>query len=143
MRVGETLCPGLLELYRRGVTGARLHAAALASDDDPAIDDAVEIAEAGRRLRVSRARIDHVVGLFVAAHLRLVALEHEASARDQLGRFFGSSGGRRAGERSLADDPLAAVSVTPACELAAAALGPLLAVPVGLALASFGVSEEA
>jgi hypothetical protein len=143
MRAGEALSPGLLELLRRGVTGARLHAAAIAADDDSAADDAVEIEESGRRLRVSRARIDHVVELFVAARLPLVALAHEASARDHLGRFFGPTGGKRAGDRSLADDPLAAVSVTPACEPAAAALGSLLAVPVGLALASFGVSEDA
>jgi len=143
MRAGEALSPGLLELHRRGVTGARLHAAALAADDDSAAEDAVEIEESGRRLRVSRARIDHVVELFVAARLPLVALAHETSARDHLDRFFGPTGGKRAGDRSLADDPLAAVSVTPACEPAAAALGSLLTVPVGLALASFGVSEDA
>lgn len=143
MRAGEALSPGLLELHRRGVTGARLHVAALATDDDSAAGDAVEIEESGRRLRVSRARIDHVVELFAAARLPLVALDDEASARDHLGRFFGPTGRKRAGERTLADDPLAAVSVTPACEPAAAALGSLLAVPVGLALASFGVSEEA
>lgn len=143
MRAGEALSPGLLELHRRGVTGARLHAAALATDDDSAADDAVEVDEGGRRLRVSRARIDHVVELFVAARLPLVALEHEASARDHLARYFGPAGRKCSGERSLADDPLAAVSVTPACEPAAAALGSLLAVPVGLALASFGANEDA
>jgi hypothetical protein len=138
----ESLCPGFLELHRRAVAGARLHAAALAAEDDTADEDAVEIEECGRQLRVSRTRIDHVVELFLAARLPLVALRSETSARDRLVRHFGTADGRRAGERSLAEDPLAAVSVTPACENAAGALGKLLAVPVGLALASFCANEE-
>ena len=138
----ETLCPGFLELHRQVVGDARLHAAALSPDGDASTNDAIEIEESGRHVRVSRTRIDHVVDLFIAARLPLVALECEDAARDHLARYFGPAGGRRAGERSLADDPLAAVSVTPSCEGAAAALGKLLAVPVGLALAAFGASEE-
>ena len=142
MSAGQTLCPGFLELSRRAVTGARLHAAALAAEDDAVADDVVEIEESGQRVRVSRARIDHVVDLFLAARLPLAALHSEASARDHLVRRFGTADCKRAGERSLADDPLAAVSVTPACESAAGALGKLLAVPVGLALATFGANED-
>jgi hypothetical protein len=142
-RADEGLCPGFLELHRQAGSGARVHAAALVADDGTDEGDAVEVEESGRCFRVSRSRIDHVVDLFVAAGVPLATLEHEAAARDRLARFFGPAGGRRVGERSLADDPLAAVSVTPACEAAAAALGSLLAVPVGLALGCFGVSEEA
>jgi hypothetical protein len=142
MRVSGGLCPGFLELSRRTVSDARLHAAALAAAADATDEDAVEIEESGSRFHVSRARIDDVVDLFLAARLPLVTLECETSARGHLVRYFGPPDGRRAGERSLADDPLAAVSVTPACEGAAAALGPLLAVPVGLALASFGSGAE-
>lgn len=139
---GDALCPGFLEVHRRAAGGARLHAAALAVDDEATIEDAVEIEESGRRLRVSRKRIDHVVDLFRAARLTLATLQCETSAREHLGRYFGPADGRREGERSLADDPLAAVSVEPTCESEAAALGSLLAVPVGLALSAFGVRED-
>jgi len=119
-----------------------LHAAALATHDVTDDADAIELEESGRRLRVSRTSVDRVVALFDAARLLLVALEDETAARDHLVRFFGPAGEKRSGERSLADDPLAAVSVAPACEATAAALGHLLAVPVGLALGCFGVSGE-
>ena len=142
--LGETLCPGFLEVCHRGAAGARLHAAALATDDGTTEnDDTLELEEAGRRFRISRARIDHVVGLFASARLYLVALDLDASAADRLALHFGPATSRPLGQRGLADDPLAAVSVTPACEAAAAALGDLLSVPVGLALASFRASEEA
>jgi hypothetical protein len=139
---GQALCPGFLELHRRGVNGAGLHVAALAAGADGSAEDAIEIEEGGGPLCFSRACIDHVVDLFRVARLPLVRLEGEASARRHLMQYFGPSDSKRTGERSLAGDPLAAVSVTPACESSAAGLGELLAVPVGLALASFGVCEE-
>lgn len=141
--VGRMLCPGFLELVSQGVAGARLHAAAVAIDDGPAEnEETIELEEAGRCFHISRSRIDHVVRLFAAARLHLVALDLDAAADDRLARHFGPANSRPVGQRGLADDPLAAVSVTPACEEAAAALGNLLAVPVGLALASFGASED-
>jgi hypothetical protein len=135
-------CPGFLELHRRFVSEARLHAAAVAAANEASGDDILEVEESGQSVRVALAGIDHVVDLFHAARLPLVWLACETTARDHLLRHFGPADGKRPGERSLADDPLAAVSVAPACESAAARLGELLAVPVGLALASFGVSED-
>jgi hypothetical protein len=139
---GQALCPGFLELHRRGVNGAGLHVAALAAVAYGAAEDAIEVEEAGGPMCFSQAGIDHVVDLFRVARLSLVRLEGETSARSHLMRYFGPVDSKCTGERSLADDPLAAVSVTPTCESAAASLGALLAVPVGLALSSFGVCEE-
>jgi len=142
--VGKMLCPGFLEVHRQGVAGARLHAAALTTDDGPSEnDDTLELEEAGRCFRISRTRIDYVVGLFAAARLYLVALDVDGPADERLARHFGPSTSRPVGQRGLAEDPLAAVSVTPACEATATALGSLLTVPVGLALEYFGAIEGA
>jgi hypothetical protein len=122
--------------------GATGHVAALAAVAYGAAEDAIEVEEAGGPMCFSQAGIDHVVDLFRVARLSLVRLEGETSARSHLMRYFGPVDSKCTGERSLADDPLAAVSVTPTCESAAASLGALLAVPVGLALSSFGVCEE-
>jgi len=138
----STPCAGFLELHRRYVKEARLHAAALASAAGSMGENILEVEEGGQSVRVSLSDIDHVVDLFHAARLSLVWLACETTARGHLLQHFGPADSTRAGERRLADDPLAAVSVAPACERAAANLGNLLAVPVGLALASFGVSQE-
>ena len=136
--------PGLLEVSRSLSVGAPLHVAALdkshlATDDADAIDVATET----EHLRVARAAIDGTVATFRAAKLRLVALTTEPAARASLARFLGEARALAANERSLAGDPLAAVSVAPDCETQAAALGELLSVPVGTALSAFGMIEDA
>ncbi len=120
---------------------ARVHVAALDSTHlEPDEDDAVEIATGGGTLRAARIAIDLAASGFRVAGLRLVALTTEPAARASLGRFLGAARGHAEG-RSLAGDPLAAVSVAPECETTAAVLGELLTVPVGMALDAFGMVE--
>jgi len=135
--------PGLLEVSRSLSVVAPLHVAALdkshlATDDA----DAIEVATETHHLRVARTAIEGTVATFRAAELRLVALTTEPAARASLARFLGEAR-VVANERSLAGDPLAAVSVAPDCETQAAALGELLSVPVGTALSAFGMIEDA
>ena len=134
--------PGLLDASRAMHVRARIHVAALdAAHLEPADDDAVEVETSEGALRAARSAIDGAAQSFRAADLRLAALTTERVARASLARFLGESRGQGEG-RSLAADPLAAVSVAPDCEPTAAALGELLAVPVGMALAAFGMVEE-
>jgi hypothetical protein len=122
----------------------RFHVAALdAVDLEPSDGDAIEIPTDDGTLRAARKSIDRAVSEFRAADLRLVALMLAPAARASLSRFLGQSRSSTTEGRSLAGDPLAAVSVSPDCEAAAASLGELLAVPVGLALQAFGMVEEA
>ena len=135
--------PGLLEASRACAVSARLHVAALdvahLSADGA---DAIEVDGAAGPLRVARGAIDRAVASFRAAELRLVALTVEPAARASLARFLGEARALAPNERSLAGDPLAAVSVAPDCEAGAAALGELLSVPVGMALSAFGMVED-
>ena len=135
--------PGLLEASLACAAGRRLHVAALDTVHLAAGDgDVVEIASPAGAIRAARIVIDGAAANFRAAKLRLVTLTVEPVARAALARFLGESSDRAAGGRGLAGDPLAAVSVAPDCEAQAAALGGLLAVPVGLALLAFGVVVE-
>jgi len=135
--------PGLLEASRACGVGTRLHVAALdVAHLGAAGPDAIELDADSGRLCVARAAIDRAVWTFRAAELRLVALTVEPIARASLARFLGEARSLAPNERSLAGDPLAAVSVAPDCETQAAALGELLSVPVGMALSAFGMVEE-
>ena len=134
--------PGLLDASRALGVGARLHAAALDGSHLGADGaDAIEVANDAERVRVARPAIDLTVAAFRAAELRLIALTTEPAARASLVRFLGEARALATSERSLAGDPLAAVSVAPDCESQAAALGELLSVPIGMALSAFGMVE--
>jgi len=136
--------PGLLEASRACAVRVRFHVAALdAVHLEPSDGDVVEIPTEGGTLRAARVAIDRAASGFRAAELRLLALTLAPAARDSLSRFLGQARSSSTEGRSLAGDPLAAVSVAPDCEAAAASLGELLAVPVGLALQAFGMVEEA
>jgi hypothetical protein len=134
--------PGLLEASGALGAAARLHAAAL---DGKYLDcegvDAVEIALESESIRVARTAIDRAVASFRAAELRLVALTTEPAARASLVRFLGEARTLSGNGKSLAGDPLAAVSVAPDCEAQAATMGELLSVPIGMALSAFGMVE--
>lgn len=136
--------PGLLEASRALAVGVRFHVAALDTVHlEPSDEDTIEIPTDGGILRAARTAIDQAASEFRAADLRLVALMLAPAARESLSRFLGQARSSATEGRSLAGDPLAAVSVAPDCETAAASLGELLAVPVGLALQAFGMVEEA
>jgi hypothetical protein len=138
---GSAICPGLLDVARCGAGSAWLHAAALSELAGATIDLDIEVDCEGRIARYARAVIAEVRAGFETAGLRLATLQAEPWARVQLLRFLGGSAERRSADRCLADDPLAAVTVAPECEAQAAALGPHLAVPIGLGLAYLVVSR--
>ena len=140
------ICPGLLEVAGAGAKHAQLHVAAL--DALPAagaissagVADEVEIEIETETLRFARGEIADAAALFRRADLALVSLRAAAAARAELSRVLGAAPCAGA-ERSLAGDPLAAISVAPECETKASALGASLAVPVGLALCCLGSPE--
>lgn len=136
--------PGLLEASLACAVRVRFHVAALdAAHLEPSDGDAIEIPTDSGTLRAARTVIDRAASGFRAAELRLVALTLAPAARASLTRFLGAGGPNETEGRSLSGDPLAAVSVAPDCEAAAASLGELLTVPVGMALQAFGMVEEA
>ncbi len=161
---GPLFAPGLLETAL--VLGSRSLANLAALDDVYARvirdDDEQDVAPAGRvsgaappqatmRVQVqgadgwcveaSGAAVEEARRLFEEAHLKLVSLDCYACALANLGAVLGdgepSFDAAPSGSSAAALDPLAAVSVTPEAEDTAVALGPLLTVPVGLALAAF------
>jgi len=158
--------PGIVEAAR-AVSACRLrHAVALddefcrivGEDGPPAgfagdlATVAVPVAGAGQaRVEASLAAIETLMELFRQAHLSLDVLDCGACATMSLGQFLGRPLEREAHGGGLADvtvspafpDPLAAVSVAPQCEAAAAELGAALTVPVGLALGVFGLVTDA
>jgi hypothetical protein len=132
-----------------------------ADADSPAL---VRVAVAGGEPFVCSAdavAVAHVRERFAAAGLRLQRLDCAPCARLALTAFlgapapsvldYGAAGGEVAtvfertftgAPRAAPLDPLAAVSVAPDCEDAAAALAARLAVPVGLALLWFGYVDR-
>lgn len=82
------------------------------------------------------AAVEAVRALFARTDLTLEQLDAEPCARLSLHAFLGADPAELGSV-----DPLAAVSVLPGCERAAAELAERLAVPVGLALARFAWSE--
>lgn len=141
------ICPGLLEVAGAGAEHAVLHVAALdatpaaGANTPAAAADEVEVELEGATLRFARREIEGAVASFRRAALPLVSLRAAAVARAELVRVLGGEP-RADAQGTLAGDPLAAISVTPDCEIKAAALGASLAVPVGLALCSLGSSED-
>jgi hypothetical protein len=136
------ICAGILELASRGAKNALIHVAAIdapASADEPA---ELEVDCDGEVTAYSRDLIEEAAACFRRAQLPLASLRAEPWARSQLLRFLGGADRKGDAKSGLAADPLAAVTVVPECESRATALGPLLAVPIGLALACFGVETQ-
>jgi hypothetical protein len=75
--------------------------------------------------------------LFEAARLRLVSVDCAPCARLTLDRYLGPGSG------GSVHDPLTAASVSPECELTAAAMAAELTVPVGLAVGYWGLVADA
>jgi hypothetical protein len=92
-------------------------------------------------VEASRKAVEHVARLFRDAGLSLDAVDCADCAALGLTAVLGGDRRQppiaRSGPAAL--DALAAVSVAPACEEAAVALGPRLSVVVGLALVRFGL----
>jgi hypothetical protein len=92
----------------------------------------------------SSAAIGRAVERFAGARLELAALDAAPCALLNLARYLARGGCSDAVADAAHDDldPLTAVSVAPECERDAARLGHGLAVPVGLALAHFGLVDD-
>lgn len=135
----RAICPGLLELGLVVAAGVESHAAALDEQEAEDGGSGVRVEWADGSAGFSATVITEVVSGFARVGFRLAALRPAPWARGQLTRFLGAAVASPPADRRLADDPLAAVTVAPDCEAQAARLGPLLAVPIGMALACFGV----
>jgi hypothetical protein len=90
----------------------------------------------GVRVWADEAAVAEAAGLFRRSRLRLVALDCEPCALASLAEVLGASDAAAARRQHLS-----AVSVLAEAETAAEALGDDLAVPVGLAVAWFGVGH--
>ncbi len=141
--------PGLLDAAR-AVGGRDLeHAAALSKEFCRLVDASEAAADGDRQQGWCRFAVHGMEGatayadpeavaaargLFRDCGLELRALDCEECALATLGLYLGSGGGD-------AVDPLAAVELREECIGAATAIGPGLAVPVGLALSRLGGSN--
>jgi hypothetical protein len=100
----------------------------------------------GLRAFAARPAIANAEARFRGAGLRLVALDCADCALMTLAMYLGRGSDADLAatlEDAHALDPLTAVSVAPECERAAAHAADVLAVPVGLALARFGLVAHA
>ena len=87
--------------------------------------------------------INSLVDLFDDAGLVLRHVDHSTCSELSLGEFLGESPQEEQMNYRFSGDPLAAVSIVSNCEPSAAALGSLLAAPIGLALVCFGFVTDA
>jgi hypothetical protein len=100
----------------------------------------------GLRAFAAQAAIANADARFRGAGLRLVALDCADCAFLTLAMYLGRGADADVAatiEDAHTIDPLTAVSVAPECERAAAHAADVLAVPVGLALARFGLVDHA
>jgi hypothetical protein len=156
---GADFAPGLLETAAAANALRLPHVAALDREwcrveprgQGPSGEDidAVHVEVDGSpdlRAIVARPAVVRTAGRFRSAGLRLVSLDCADCALLSLARYLGraaEAGEARAAEETSALDPLTAVSVSPECEVSAARAAELLVVPVGLALARFGLLDHA
>jgi hypothetical protein len=160
---GSDFAPGLLETATAAAALGLPQVAALdrawcriarrrgATEDT----DADDVAEAvyvdvrgadGLRAFAAKAAIANAEARFRGAGMRLVALDCADCALLTLAAYLGRGSDADVTatiEDAHALDPLTAVSVAPECERAAAHAADVLAVPVGLALARFGLVDHA
>jgi hypothetical protein len=158
---GADFAPGLLETAAAAAALRVPHVAALdrewsrvlASDAAPAargdesetvlvdVDGATDL-----RAAVTRSAVARAAERFRSAGLRLASLDCADCALLSLAAYLGRSPAADVAallEEAAALDPLTAISVAPECEAKAEHATELLAVPVGLALARFGLLEDA
>jgi hypothetical protein len=135
------------EWSRIGVPGNASAAAGAPPDGDDADVVAVDVYGAERlRAFAPRVAIANAETRFRGAGLRLVALDCADCALLTLAMYLGRGSETdivATIEDAQALDPLTAVSVAPECERAAAHAADVLSVPVGLALARFGLVHHA